>query len=280
MEIKLHANATTTPRVRRYLQQSDKSDRELASELGISVTTVRRWRNREQVADRHTTPKVIHKAMRQEQIALVNALRDLTLAPLDELLQLVNDGLGIAVSRATLNRYLKPAKTARQGAPLSGKKALKAGLLPHWLTLHHLPLALSMDDNGEHHLLWAREPVSGWCFARLYAGISSQRVVNWLEEGLAACPAAIQSVETFISPAALAGLPALLAEKGITAEIQDVRPVTLAVTTPLVEIIPQLKAEPAAGLLARLCESYNNKAQKKLGGATPQAFLQALRREG
>ena len=280
MEIKLHANATTTPRVRRYLQQSDKSDRELASELGISVTTVRRWRNREQVADRHTTPKVIHKAMRQEQIALVNALRDLTLAPLDELLQLVNDGLGIAVSRATLNRYLKPAKTARQGAPLSGKKALKAGLLPHRLTLHHLPLALSMDDNGEHHLLWAREPVSGWCFARLYAGISSQRVVNWLEEGLAACPAAIQSVETFNSPAALAGLPALLAEKGITAEIQDVRPVTLAVTTPLVEIIPQLKAEPAAGLLARLCESYNNKAQKKLGGATPQAFLQALRREG
>lgn len=280
MEIKLHANATTTPRVRRYLQQSDKSDRELASELGISVTTVRRWRNREQVADRHTTPKVIHKAMRQEQIALVNALRDLTLAPLDELLQLVNDGLGIAVSRATLNRYLKPAKTARQGAPLSGKKALKAGLLPHLLTLHHLPLALSMDDNGEHHLLWAREPVSGWCFARLYAGISSQRVVNWLKEVLTACPAAIQSVETFISPAALGGLPALLAEKGITAEIQDVRPVTLAVTTPLVEIIPQLKAEPAAGLLARLCESYNNKAQKKLGGATPQAFLQALRREG
>ena len=33
MEIKLHANATTTPRVRRYLQQSDKSDRELAVEF-------------------------------------------------------------------------------------------------------------------------------------------------------------------------------------------------------------------------------------------------------
>ena len=37
MEIKLHANATTTPRIRRYLQQSDKSDRELAVELGICV---------------------------------------------------------------------------------------------------------------------------------------------------------------------------------------------------------------------------------------------------
>ena len=76
MEIKLHANATTTPRIRRYLQQSDKSDRELAVELGISVTTVRRWRNRDQVSDNHTTPKVIHKALRQEQAALINALRD------------------------------------------------------------------------------------------------------------------------------------------------------------------------------------------------------------
>lgn len=281
MEIKLHANATTTPRIRRYLQQSDKSDRELASELGISVTTVRRWRNREQVADRQTTPKVIHKAMRQEQIALVNALRDITGAPLDELLQLVNDGLGIRVSRATLNRYLKPAKTARQGAALCGKKALKAGQLVHRLALHHLPLALSMDDNGEHHLLWAQEPISGWCFARLYAGFSPQLVINWLEEALAACPAAIQSVETFISSAATAGLASRLAERNITAEVHDVRPVTVPVTAPLADIIPRLEAESAAELLKWLCERYNNGiAQKKLGGITPQAFLQALRREG
>lgn len=126
MEIKLHANATTTPRIRRYLQQSDKSDRELAVELGISVTTVRRWRNRDQVSDNHTAPKVIHKAMRQEQVALVNALRDILGAPLDDLLLMVNDVLGIAVSRATLNRYLKPA-AAKQKGPLAGEKGAESG---------------------------------------------------------------------------------------------------------------------------------------------------------
>ena len=123
MEIKLHANVTTTPRIRRYLQQSDKSDRELAVELGISVTTVRRWRNRDRVSDNHTTPKVIHKALRQEQAALINALRDITGAPLDELLLLVNDGLGIAVSRATLNRYLKPASVRQKGRRCRAKGA-------------------------------------------------------------------------------------------------------------------------------------------------------------
>jgi len=272
MEIKLHANATTTPRTRRYLQQSEKSDRELAVELGISVTTVRRWRKRDQVSDNHTTPKVIHKAMRQEQIALINALRDATGAPLDELLFLVTEGLGISVSRATLNRYLKPAAVQRQGAPLQGKKALKAGGVPHRLELHHLPLSLHMDDGGEQHLLWAREPISGWCFARLYAGISVQLVANWANELLKACPADIQSVETF-------GFTAPLTLEGIGAKRSAARYCAVQVAIPLGEIIPRMNMEPAGQLLMRICEFYNQgKTQKKLGDSTPQAFLEALRR--
>lgn len=273
MEIKLHANATTTPRIRRYLQQSDKSDRELATELGISVTTVRRWRNREQVSDNHTTPKVIHKALRQEQVALVNALRDITGAPLDELLQMVNNGLGIAVSRATLNRYLKPASVKQKGATLQGKKALKAGIVPQKLLLHHQPLSLHMDDGGEQHLLWAREPVSGWCYARLYAGISPQLLAHWANDALEACPADIQSVETF-------GLEVKLKERNttVTAHPRQCRAVQVAL--PLCEIIPRLNSEPAGELLIKLCEFYNQgKTQKKLGESTPQAFLEALRHQ-
>lgn len=273
MEIKLHANATTTPRIRRYLQQSDKSDRELAVELGISVTTVRRWRNREQVSDNHTTPKLIHKAMRQEQVALVNALRDATGAPLDELLLLVNDGFGIAVSRATLNRYLKPASAKPKGAGLQGKRALKSGVMPKLLVLHHLPLSLHMDDGGEQHLLWAREPVSGWCYARLYAGMSPQLQANWTRELLSTCPAHIQSIETF-------GVEVQLPERDVKVKVHPQKHNALQVTLPLHEIIPRIQAVPAGELLIQLCEFYNRgKAQKKLGDSTPQAFLEALRRK-
>ncbi len=63
--------------------------------------------------------------MRQEQVLLVNLLRDTTGAPLDELLLLVNEGLGITVSRATLNRYLKPASAKNQKRTLAGKKGAK-----------------------------------------------------------------------------------------------------------------------------------------------------------
>lgn len=273
MEIKLHANATTTPRIRRYLQQSDKSDRELATELGISVTTVRRWRNREQVSDNHTTPKVIHKAMRQEQVLWVNHLRDTTGAPLDELLLLVNEGLGIAVSRATLNRYLKPASAKTRNAPLQGTKALKAGIVPRQLALHHQSLSLHMDDGGEQHLLWAREPVSGWLYARLYAGISPQLLTNWTQALLDACPADIQSLETFGFEVALPG-------RDIAVKAHAAKHNAVQVAVPLGEIIPRVNVEPAGQLLIKMCDFYNQgKTQKKLGDCTPQAFLEALRRK-
>ncbi|HDR2623441.1 TPA: helix-turn-helix transcriptional regulator [Enterobacter chuandaensis] len=272
MEIKLHANATTTPRIRRYLQQSDKSDRELAAELGISVTTVRRWRNRDQVSDNHTTPKVIHKALRQEQVALVNALRDISGAPLDELLQMVNDVLGIRVSRATLSRYLKPAPAKHKGTSLQGKKALKAGIMPHTLMLHHLPLSLHMDDGGEQHLLWAREPVSGWCHARLYAGLSPQLLNTWTRALLDDCPADIQSIETF-------GFELTDPAKDVAVKTHPQKHNALQVAVPLRDIIPRVNDEPAGEVLIALCEFYNRgKTQKKLGESTPQAFLEALRR--
>lgn len=271
MEIKLHANATTTPRIRRYLQESTRSDRELSAELGISVTTVRRWRKREQVSDNHTTPNVIHKALRQEQVVLINALRECLAVPLDELLQLVNDGLGISVSRATLNRYLKPVVKERQEGMQRGIKALKAGHRPTHLVLHHLPLSLHMDDGGEQHLLWAREPISGWCFARLYAGISPQLMSHWARDVLAACPADIQSAETI-------GLDLSSAALGIALQHAPAPQRAVQVTVPLGEIIPRLNDEPVNQLLERICGFYNlGKAQKKLGDKTPQAFLDALR---
>ncbi len=57
MELALHANATTTPRTRAYIQRSKKPVAELADELGVSETTVRRWRGRTAVDDHSHRPK-------------------------------------------------------------------------------------------------------------------------------------------------------------------------------------------------------------------------------
>src|SRR4051812_47730917 len=60
MELSLHANATTTPKVRAYIQASHQSVSELALEVGVSETTIRRWRGRTSTADRSHTPKKLN----------------------------------------------------------------------------------------------------------------------------------------------------------------------------------------------------------------------------
>ncbi|STW29444.1 Uncharacterised protein [Klebsiella michiganensis] len=191
-------------------------------------------------------------------------------APLDELLFMVNAGLGIAISRATLNRYLRPAHEGRKNAALQGKKALKAGMRADTLTLHYRQLALSMDDGGEHHLLWAQEPISGWCFGRIYCGISPALVDSWLTEALNACPVRIQCLETYAhkgfqpARADLSCRTVAMAERG-----------AVQLSERLADVIPALD-EPDA-TLQRLCALWNRgRAQKKLGDTTPQGFLESL----
>ena len=47
MQVNLHANATTTPKTRAYIQSSDKTVIELSKELGVNPSTIYRWRKRE-----------------------------------------------------------------------------------------------------------------------------------------------------------------------------------------------------------------------------------------
>jgi len=72
MELNLHANATTTPKVRACIQRSKASIAELASEPGVSETTIRRWRGRTTVDDRSHKPKTLAAPIEE---ALVCELR-------------------------------------------------------------------------------------------------------------------------------------------------------------------------------------------------------------
>ena len=85
MEIRLHANATTTPKQRAYIQQSTRPAAELAVEIGVSETTIRRWRGRDAVQDRPHTPHRLATVLTPMQEFVVVELRKLLLLPLDDL---------------------------------------------------------------------------------------------------------------------------------------------------------------------------------------------------
>lgn len=75
MELSLHANAATTPKTRAYIQRSKRSVAKLAAELGVSETTIRRWRGRSTVADRPHTPKTLRTSLTAIEERLVCELQ-------------------------------------------------------------------------------------------------------------------------------------------------------------------------------------------------------------
>ncbi|SFN41597.1 hypothetical protein SAMN05216516_10743 [Izhakiella capsodis] len=286
MEIKLHANATTTPRIRKYIQQSDKSDRQLAKELSISVATVRRWRYRENVADRNTAPLASRKVLNPQQSALINWLRQTLSIPLDELLLMVNLGMGLSVSRAGLDRYLTRVIDKCPGKTLRGKKASKAGLRPTHLRLHYQRINLLPDDGGEWHLLWALEPVSGWVMAQAFAGVSAHLVVSWLSQLLDDAPCDIQSIETenkklFGYQDAKEQPLQLWADRNalkIHCDESADSDVALRMDIRLSTLAPSAEGHDLNQVIAHFCQHYNHHwRQKKLGNLSPYDYAQAHR---
>ena len=117
MELSLHANATTTPKIRAYIQRSRKSVEALAAELGVSETTIRRWRGRDTVTDRSHTPKKLMISLSALEEALVCELRTKLWLPLDDITEVMNRCVNGELSRSAIHRCLVRHGLSRRPKP-------------------------------------------------------------------------------------------------------------------------------------------------------------------
>lgn len=104
MELRLHANARTTPATRRYIQTSGKPVAVLSAELGVSETTIRRWRARSEVADRPHVPHRLRTSMSPVEEALAVELRCHVGLSLDDALEVMRRCVKPDLSRSALHR--------------------------------------------------------------------------------------------------------------------------------------------------------------------------------
>jgi hypothetical protein len=70
MNIRLHKNATTTPRIRALIQASDEPMTVLARRFGVGVETVARWQHRDFVEDRSHTAHRLRTTLTPGQEAM------------------------------------------------------------------------------------------------------------------------------------------------------------------------------------------------------------------
>ena len=127
MELKLHANATTTPRTRAYIQHSTGSVAEVARELGVSERTVTRWRGRDKVSDRSHRPHHIATTMTPLEESLAVELRTSLSLPLDDIVEVLRRCVNAKLSRSQVHRCLQrhgvSAKPKPERAPFAAFNA-------------------------------------------------------------------------------------------------------------------------------------------------------------
>ena len=141
MRLNLHANATTTPKTRAYIQTSPAPVAELAAELGVSDKTVRRWRGRTSTQDRSHRPKRMAISLTAMEEELVCELRTQLELPLDDIVEVMRRCLNPKLSRSAIHRCLQRhgiSQRAKPDKPVTGRFE-EAGIGFVHIDLKHLP---------------------------------------------------------------------------------------------------------------------------------------------
>ncbi len=103
----LHGCASTTAALRRAIQNSQESLRQMASRYHINAKTVAKWRKRTTVKDSPMGPRCPHSTvLTPEQEAMIVAFRRQTLLPLDDCLYALQPSLP-NLTRSSLHRCLQ-----------------------------------------------------------------------------------------------------------------------------------------------------------------------------
>jgi transposase len=141
MELNLHANATTTPKTRSYIQRSKKSVAKLAAELGVSETTIYRWRDRTTVEDRSHRPKNLVTSLSPVEERAVCELRTSLQLPLDDIVEVMRRCINGKLSRSAIHRCLQRNGVSRRPKPDKPKAGVfeTASIGFIHIDLKHLP---------------------------------------------------------------------------------------------------------------------------------------------
>jgi hypothetical protein len=153
MNLKLHANATTTPRIRAYIRASTASNNALARELGIHSRTVARWKARDQLFDRSTRPHRLATTLTDWEEALIVELRRRLALPLDDITEAMRRCVNPKLSRSAIHRCLKRHGVAARPA----RDKAVAGFLER----QSLAGALTGRVNRPPHQGPATQPLAG-----------------------------------------------------------------------------------------------------------------------
>ena len=186
MNLHLHKNATTTPRIRREIQQSRLLPSQLAKKYGVTIPTIQRWRHSDSVEDRSHTPHRLQTTLAPAQEVVVVELRKLLLLSLDDLLVVTREFINPDVSRSGLDRCLRRHGVSRRADLLpkpeqTPKKTFK-DYEPGYVHVDIKYLPQMQDETSRSYLFVAIDRATRWVYVEIKKDKSARSAKAFMKQ--------------------------------------------------------------------------------------------------
>ena len=201
MLTRLHANATTTPKIRAEIQASSEPVAVLAERYNVSETTIRRWRSRTSTEDRSHVRHNLGQATTPVEEAIIAELRTLAGLSLDDITEVMNrcvhPGLSrgsvwTALRRAGLSGRRRAAAPDREGG---GKPPEPFEAAPFGYVHVDLRYLARLEGKGEYVFV-AVERLTRFAWIAILPDRAAETVAAAMERFLAAFPGKVHTVLT------------------------------------------------------------------------------------
>ena len=191
----LHGSARTTAAIRRAIQDSQASLRQLSRRYGINQKTVAKWKKRSSTADQRTGPREPKSTVLSvEDEAVIVAFRRHTLLPLDDCLYALQPTIP-HLTRSSLHRCLQRHGVSRL-PDVEGNKLSKKRFKTYPIGFFHIDIAEVRTQEGKLYLYAAVDRTSKFAFAQLVEKATTATARAFLDALVAAVPYKIEIVLT------------------------------------------------------------------------------------
>ena len=207
MAATIHANARTTPKIRAEIQAAPPSvsNAALARRFGVTKATVAKWRCRDQVHDGSHRPHRLNTTLTEAQEAVVVAVRELLLLPLDDLLVVAWEFLNPNLSRSALDRCLRRHGVNNLKAMLREQEGEAASDKPYKSFKDYEPGFVHVDikylpqmagESARSYLFVAIDRATRWVYLEIRKDKSARSARAFLNKLIQAAPFKIQKILT------------------------------------------------------------------------------------
>jgi transposase-like protein len=189
----LHGSARTTPRIRAELQAAKAPTRILASQYGLNVKTILKWRNRAETSDAPMGPKPKSTILSPAEEAIIVEFRRRTLLPLDDVLGCLKDTIP-NLSRSALHRCLQRHGISR--LPASETTEKRKRFKTYDIGYVHIDSCELTHADGKLVLFLAIDRVSKFTYVEFHEHAGKAEGAAFLRNVVAAFPYKIHKVLT------------------------------------------------------------------------------------